>query len=124
MRGLLLFAVLHIGCARPATRADDDMTLLVPNDEIRVGSQAEARARYNAGMAHFQLGEWEKAIGEWQEGFRVAPMPQFLFNIAQAYRGSKKPDRAITFYEKYLRMDPSAPNRYQVRKTIDALRAH
>jgi tetratricopeptide (TPR) repeat protein len=82
---------------------------------------AEAKQRYESGMAHFQLEEWDQAIEEWQAGFRAKPVPQFLYNIAQAYRVSKRNEKARTFYQKYLLMDPKAPNRPEVERHIEAL---
>ncbi len=88
-----------------------------PTDE----RAAQAQRHYENGMGHFQLEEWDKAIDEWKEGFRVKPVPQFLYNIAQAYRLSKRPDPALSFYQKYLRMDPKAANRAEVDRHIVSL---
>src|SRR6476620_10475240 len=82
---------------------------------------AQAKQHYESGMARFQLEEWDAAIDEWQAGFRIKPVPQFLYNIAQAYRLSKRWEKAISFYQKYLRMDPKAPNRPEVERHIAQL---
>jgi hypothetical protein len=83
----------------------------------------EAKQRYETGMAHFQLEEWDAAIEEWQNGFRAKPVPQFLYNIAQAYRLSKRYDKALSYYQKYLRMDPKAPNKAEVDRHVTQLTA-
>ena len=77
--------------ARPALAAKDERAVL-------------AKRHYETGMAHYQLEEWDQAVAEWETGFRTKPAPQFLYNIAQAYRLSKRPDKALNFYQKYLRM--------------------
>jgi tetratricopeptide (TPR) repeat protein len=82
---------------------------------------AEAQRHWTAGMAHFQLEEWDEAIKDWEAGFRLKPVPQFLYNIAQAYRQSKRYDKALSFYRKYLRMSPDAPNRGEVEGHIATL---
>jgi iron complex outermembrane receptor protein len=82
---------------------------------------AQARTHYEQGMAHFQLEEWDLAINEWQDGFRIKPVPQFLYNIAQAYRLSKRPEKALSFYKKYLNMEPKAENRVEVERHIKTL---
>jgi hypothetical protein len=84
---------------------------------------AEAKQHYETGMAHFQLEEWDQAIEEWQAGFRAKPVSQFLYNIAQAYRQSKRYDKALNYYQKYLRMDPHAANKAEVDRHIAALTA-
>ena len=81
-------------------------------------ASAIAKARYEKGMAHFQLEEYDKAILEWEEGFRTRPVPEFLYNLAQAYRLSKVPERALTLYRRYLTMKPNAPNRTEVERHI------
>lgn len=82
---------------------------------------AEAQRHWTAGMAHFQLEEWDEAIKEWEAGFRLKPVPQFLYNIAQAYRQSKRYEKALSFYRKYLHMEPDAPNRAEVDGHIRTL---
>ena len=87
-------------------------------DEVRA---AKARVHYENGMAHFNLEEWDPAIAEWEAGYRVKPVPEFLFNIAQAYRKSQRYERALTFYQRYLRLSPKADNRAEVEKQIAQL---
>ena len=78
----------------------------------------EAHALFDKGMAHFHLEEYPQAIQKWEEGFRIKPVPEFLYNIAQAYRLSKQADKALSFYKKFLRMRPDAPNRAEVEHHI------
>jgi tetratricopeptide (TPR) repeat protein len=82
---------------------------------------AEAKQRYENGMAHFNLEEWDNAIEEWKAGYRAKPVAQFLYNIAQAYRLSKHYEDALNFYQRYLRADPKAPNRTEVEGHIAKL---
>src|SRR4051794_8516957 len=101
-------AILCIALAGGPARADDER---VP----------EAQKRYEAGMASYHLEEYDKAIEEWQAGYRLKPAPQFLYNIAQAYRLSKRPEKALGFYQKYLKLAPKASNRVEVERHIEAL---
>jgi tetratricopeptide (TPR) repeat protein len=82
----------------------------------------EAAAKYESGMAHYHLGEWDAAINDWQAGFRARPRPEFLYNIAQAYRAARRPERALQFYQSYLTMQPDAPNADAVRRIMEQLR--
>jgi hypothetical protein len=110
MRSLRLPLLVFLLCAASAARAqstDDD--------------SAKARALFDKGMAHFHLEEYQQAIEKWEEGFRIKPVPEFLYNVAQAYRLSKQPDKALSFYRKYLRMKPDAPNRPEVDRHIREL---
>ena len=100
--------------------------LLAPAATLRAGEEedraAKARVHYETGMAHFNLEEWDAAIAEWEEGYRVKPVPEFLFNIAQAYRKSSRYERALTFYQRYLRLAPKADNRAEVERQIEQLK--
>jgi len=103
----LLATLLALAAAAPA-HAEDER---VP----------EAQRHFEAGMAHFHLEEYDPAIDEWEKGYRIKPAPQFLYNIAQAYRLSRRPEKALTFYQKYLRLDPKARNRAECERHIAAL---
>jgi iron complex outermembrane receptor protein len=109
MRQYRSLGVVLVLCARlaHAQSGDDDA--------------AKAHALFDKGMAHFQLEEYGQAIEKWEEGFRIKPVPEFLYNIAQAYRLSKQPDKAISFYKKFLRMKPDAPNRPEVERQLRSL---
>ena len=81
----------------------------------------KARLHFESGMAHFNLEEWDLAIREWEDGYRLKPVTEFLYNIAQAYRKSNRAEKALTFYQRYLRLEPNAPNRGEVEKHIASL---
>jgi tetratricopeptide (TPR) repeat protein len=112
MRFLDLRAGLVIGAALAVAGS-------AAGDEV----SAQARALYERGMAHFQLAEYDDAIQKWQEGFRLKPVPEFLYNIGQAYRLSNRPEKAVQAYKAYLRMAPEAPNRAEVDRHVAALQA-
>jgi hypothetical protein len=115
MRGLLsLLLILGVGALAQAQQGPPT----APDPRA-----AEAKQHYENGMAHFNLEEWEAAIEEWKSGYRAKPVPQFLYNIAQAYRLSKHYDEALSFYQRYLRADPKAVNRVEVEGHITKLSA-
>ena len=90
-------------------------------DPSRADSAKQATEAYERGMTHFQLDEYDAAIKEWEDGFRIRAAPQFLYNLAQAYRLSKRPEKALSFYRKFLNMDPKTPTRGTVERYIAAL---
>jgi len=101
------------------------LALLVSNSLAAAAEEPtakEAAAKYESGMAHYHLGEWDAAVADWEAGFRVKPRPEFLYNIAQAYRAAKRPEKALQFYQSYLRMVPEAQNAESVRHIMDQLR--
>jgi hypothetical protein len=80
-----------------------------------------AKELFQEGTTLFNLGEFDKAIEAWQEGYKAKPDPGFLYNIGQAYRLKGDPTKAIFFYRGYLRNAPKAPNRAEIEAKIAAL---
>jgi tetratricopeptide (TPR) repeat protein len=85
--------------------------------------KTEAKAHYDQGNVHYNLDEWPQAIEEFKAAYRVFPDATFLYNIAQCYRKLGNAPDALSFYKKYLRERPDAPNRAEVEKRIDELEA-
>ena len=55
---------------------------------------------------HFQVGNYEQAIVEFQEAYQRRQLPTLLFNIAQAHRKSGHWAEALSLYERFLKDDP------------------
>jgi tetratricopeptide (TPR) repeat protein len=93
----------------------------------RADSLAQARALYDKAIAHYDLAEYESAIGEFKAAYELSREPGLLFNIAQACRLSKQYEPALHFYRTYLELKPDAPNRAdveaQIAKMKEALRS-
>jgi hypothetical protein len=94
-----------------------------PGAPMQTKEKAEAKAHYDQGTVHFNLDEWPQAIEEFRAAYRAYPDAIFLYNIAQCYRKMGNPAEALSFYKKYLRERPDAPNRTEVEKRIDELDA-
>ena len=88
----------------------------------RAGDDAQkARELFTQGNTYFDLGQFDKAIDAWQQGYQLKNDPGFLYNIAQAYRTMGDAQKAIFFYKRYLSNAPKAHNRAEVEQKIDAL---
>jgi hypothetical protein len=85
------------------------------------GDAEKARQLFNQGSKYYDLGQFDKAIEAWQQGYDQKPDPGFLYNIAQAYRQKQDAQRAIFFYKGYLRNSPKAQNRVEVEQKIAVL---
>src|SRR5262249_29852969 len=55
--------------------------------------------------------------------YTYAAKPEYLYNIAQAYRLLKENEKALFFYKTYLRESPNADNREVVTIRINDLEA-
>jgi Tetratricopeptide repeat len=105
--GLALLSFAAVTLARPpAAHADDTQ---------------RAKELFQQGTTLFNLGEFDKAIEAWQEGYKAKADPGFLYNIGQAYRLKGDATKAIFFYKGYLRNSPKAANRAEIEAKIAAL---
>ena len=82
-----------------------------------------AKQHFEAGARHFDLAEYEKALEDFKEAYRLRPDATFLYNIAQCHRKLGHVDEALTFYRNYLRRAPEAPNRGEVERRLQELEA-
>jgi hypothetical protein len=104
-----VLAVLVSGLSHaPPARADEAQT-------------QRAKELFQQGTTLFNIGEFDKAIEAWQQGYKERPDPGFLYNIGQAYRLKGDGPKAIFFYRGYLRNSPKAANRADVEAKIAAL---
>jgi len=87
----------------------------------RAQDAEKARQLFQQGSKYYDLGQFDKAIEAWQQGYDQKPDPGFLYNIAQAYRQKQDAAKAIFFYKGYLRNSPKAHNRAEVDQKIAAL---
>jgi len=87
----------------------------------RADDEVAAKARYESGVRHYDLSEWEAALLDFKEAYRNKPDPAFLYNIAQCHRKLGRADEAIAFYQTYLRRAPDAKNREEVERRIAEL---
>lgn len=101
-------AILLLAVARPAWAED---------------AKLESKARYTSAQSHYNLNEFQEALQDFKEAYRLVPDPVFLFNVAQCERQLGNLEEAIKFYRSYLRNKPKAPNRQEVLRRIDEMQA-
>ena len=85
------------------------------------GSKAVALKAYQRGTSYYKSEEYDKAIEQFESGYQAVPQAVFLYNIAQSHRMAGRPERALTFYQKYLQLSPDAKNRPEIEERIAAL---
>lgn len=86
--------------------------------------EAQARSYFSVGLGKYNLGEYPAAIEAFQAGYKLKPLPLFLFNIAQAARRSGRFELAQEYYVLYLdrEMTRSAPQRTEARAQLIRVR--
>ena len=79
---------------------------------------ARARQEFQLGKKEAELGHFQKAIDHFEKAYNYERLPALLFNIGQCHRYLKDYDRALYFFEEYLREDPQAGDRGVVEDEI------
>jgi len=62
-----------------------------------------AREFYQSATSHYNLSEWQSALDDFREAYRLKPDSAFLFNIAQCHRQLGHYREAANFYRAYRR---------------------
>jgi tetratricopeptide (TPR) repeat protein len=82
-----------------------------------------ARALALEGRKAFDAGDFAGAILRYQEAWRLEPVPGLLFNLGQSYRRAREPQRALSYYRRYLETKPAAAYAAAVTTLITQLEA-
>jgi tetratricopeptide (TPR) repeat protein len=80
--------------------------------------KVQARALFAQAEVKYNLGQFAEALDLYSKAYEVLPLPGFLFNIGQCHRNLGRPERAIFFYQGYLRGSRKITNREVVERLI------
>ena len=99
--------------------------LLAPASAAAQDDAAQARQHFDAGVRHFQSGEFRLALDEFRDAYRIRPHPAVLVNIANCYMEINRPVDAAQNFERYMReagdVDPA--QRADVERALGQARA-
>jgi len=98
-------------------------TTIARADEAADDQTRHAAELYDSGTKHYRLAEFESALKDFQEGYRLRSDPAFLFNIGQCQRQLGDLDGAMHSFGSYLRELPNAPNAPEVRHLLGTLQS-
>lgn len=76
---------------------------------------------FEAGSAYYKQGNYEKALEQFEEAYRLDPLPELLYNIGQCHERLQDYRDAIDAYGRYLDADPQAQDRQAVEEKIKNL---
>ncbi len=83
--------------------------------------EAERLARQS--ITDYNVGDFDAALREATQAYKLDPRPALLFNLGQVHRALHHWERAEFFFRGYLRGRPDAPNRAAVEKLIQEMEA-
>jgi tetratricopeptide (TPR) repeat protein len=89
---------------------------------------SSAKIQFDKGQTFFDMGQYERAIHEFEIGYRLQPLPLFLFDIANVARVAGLNDKAIEYFRKYLQAtqgadEADAPERGEARRRLAELKS-
>jgi tetratricopeptide (TPR) repeat protein len=77
--------------------------------ELTEEAKAQAREKFNAGNLAYEQGEFRQALEAFEAAYKLAPLPGFLFNVAQCHRQLGNFTRASSSYRRFLALSEKEP---------------
>jgi tetratricopeptide (TPR) repeat protein len=77
--------------------------------ELTEEAQAQAREKFNDGNAAYEQGNFRQALEAFEAAYQLAPLPGFLFNVAQCHRQLGNYARAASSYRRFLELSEKEP---------------
>lgn len=108
-RRLVLFGVWLLVCApREPARADSPGEPAAAGDAPHEADPGEAARLYDEGRRYFNVGEYDPAIEKLKAAYLIAPLPELLYDLGQAFRLKGDCAEALSLYRRYLATSPPA----------------
>jgi hypothetical protein len=73
---------------------------------VETQEAVQAKAHYEKAQQLYATGNYDEAIAEYQEAYRLKPHPNVLYNIAQAYERLLDYAQSVVWFERYLAEAP------------------
>jgi len=77
--------------------------------EVSEEAKAQAREKFTQGNEAYARGAFREALTAFDAAYKLAPLPGFLFNVAQCHRQLGSYERAAHFYRRYLSLSEKEP---------------
>jgi len=113
MRGLLVVLVI-LGSTSPRVAVAQQQAL-DPDEEA-------ARRHFARGLTHYDAGEYQAALAEFDAVKKFRDSPALDYNIARCYDRLERYQEAVAAYERYVTQKPDAADAAETRERIATLR--
>ena len=81
-----------------------------------------AKTHFKAAGSYYNQGKYEKALEEFKEAYRLMPLPEVIYNMAQCYERLGDLETSIGEYRKYMEEKPDAKDLQAIRDKIESLK--
>ena len=106
---LLVLGLVTTAPAQPASKAPPPKP--APQAAPQSDPKVEARKLFDQATEQYKVGKFAEALVGYEAAYALFKAPAFLFNIAQCHFQLQNWDRAVFFFQSYLREQPEAANR-------------
>ena len=81
-----------------------------------------ARSHFQAGASHYEAGDYEDALNEFQRAYEISERPELHYNLSLAHQQLGNLEQAIEHLERYLNEAEDVPNRSNLDRRLTNLR--
>ena len=86
------------------------------------GDEELAKTHFKAAGSYYNQGKYEKALEEFKEAYRLMPLAEMIYNMAQCYERLGDLETSIAEYKKYIEEKPDAKDLQAIRDKIESLK--
>ena len=120
LRPLILAAICSVLLPLPRTISAQPV-MARPRAADASPKAIEARRHFKQGREFLDANAYSEAIAEFETALSLMPLPELLFNIAQAYRLKGDAKRALQMYTRFVEVIPDGPIADEARAHIAVL---
>jgi tetratricopeptide (TPR) repeat protein len=88
--------------------------------ELTDEAKAQARVKFGEGNAAYAQGQYREALTAFEAAYQLAPLPGFLFNVAQCHRQLGHFTQAASAYRRFLSLSEKEPTNAAMVKELIA----
>jgi hypothetical protein len=89
----------------------------------RADDEQKAQKLYAEGESDYKAGKYDDALAAFMAAYDTVPVAALLLNMGQCERQLKHHDRAVDYYQRYLKQADDVPNRKDVEDLIASEKA-
>ena len=91
---------------------------LIRSAHAEDAANTEARAHVKKAVALYDDARYEDAAVEMEAAYKILPLPELQYNLAQCYERTGRPREAAAAYRRYVAGKPGADDRAQVEERV------
>lgn len=96
----------------------------VPGAAQTTKDDQAARQHFVSGRAYFERAQYEQALREFEEAYRLSGRATLLINISRAQEAAGRPEQAVSALERWMEVaEPDDPLRGEIDSRLRRLRA-